>query len=646
MHASSRTVKTYSSTYNQGVINSKKKCPSNPKYGAAYTGLRPKEAHQWALGPDKYINGLLEQTLNDVAAVQTANALVPLSTRDRIKLVTQAGMWAYSASFLPAKFVVNLFGFLATLSPEHARKLFIAGAAGYNLTASLLNPTSTQIMAGGRLIAFGGAQPPDNAAWGNFITLLGMRLVAQADDDHEQVAVCESALQEIRDSVLARAQAEADKGTPLSFDDRDNPIWGAARRTWGWHASFFSFSLMYLVAGGLAPVERLCFMNMPGSTALRSGLYNLTDLLVWIVCGEIAGILTMAGQLWTNAKVQHGAEKPGLHQSWPEELLASQEKLNGIVLSHTKLIGIRNSIQRNIRASRVSDEEKRRRLQAVKEQVLPLLDAAIDRVARLQTKYERRSRLLTTEAGRNELASDKVAATVLKGAGKTPHKVINQSPGALQRRVGGLMLGNMLSLALLSYAIFELYLQFSNTMPFREHENTAVVGSAFNNTDLWNNATAADFNGAHAEPHIPMDTQAYSTLLGVVLILCFNTRAAFIPMMELLLSALCAGGLWGARQVGLRGTDKPAEPGSTDDDGPPPPDYRPDAPPVEPQDMEMPVSMDHRADEELVEVVDEAPPSEDGGEAGRTPPPEDDAHLLSSVMNLETLIDYLSDPNV
>lgn len=610
--------KKYSPERNQQVINNPKRRPQDAKDFAAYTGLPRSAARQWARDPQQYLNGLMQQTLDSLAAVQVPPTPAAVSLRDKLLATLKGGSMAYSVSFLPAKACVNLFGWLATLLPEHARALFMAGAAGYNLSASILHPTSTRIVAGSLAANYGGPQPLDKATLDNAITLWCMGLVKRADgqDDSD----IQSAIREIADAVIARATAEAEKGTPLSHDYRSHPILGSAARTWGFHASFFSFSFMYLLAGGLTPVERQFFMNMSGPVALRSGLFNLTDLLVWMVCGEIAGMMTLAGQLLTNATVQHGPEKLGLNQTWQEELEAALEKLGHIVPLHTQLVGVRNAIRRNIRASQVGDEEKQRRAQVFKEKVLPLLDDAIGRLDALQAKHEGRARLLKTERGRWELTRNKIGATVLKGAGKTPHKLINGSSQALRIRTASEILGNMLSLLAFSYSIVHMYTLFSTTMPFRE---TNRDDAAAYNVSQWDTTAPASFNRTAGEPHTPVETQIFSTLLGVILIAAFSTRALFIPLVEVVLNLLHAGGLRSARALGLRGQDTGA---ASSDDGPPPPDDQPDETP------------DDQPDETPSERIDDVHAS---GRAST----DSEAFLNSVTTRLDGLIDMIDQLN-
>jgi len=547
MDMRSGAIRKHGSANRQAAIKDLDQHPTCAKDFAPYTGLPRKAARQWARNPEQYIHGLMQQTLDTVAAVKTPATAAQVTLLNKARAAFEAGTFGYSVSFLPAKVCVNLFGWLASVFPGHAPQLFLAGAAGYNLIASSLHPTSTKIVAGSLAANHGGPQPVDKAALDNAITLWCMALVRRADgqDDSD----LQLAIQEIADTVLARAEAEARKGTPLPFDCRQHPILGAAARTWGFHASFFSFSLMYLLAGGLAPLERQSFMDMPGSVALRAGLFNLTDLLVWMACGEIAGIMTLAGHLFTNAKVQHGADKPGLNQTWPQELEAALEKLEPIVALHSQLIRLRNTIQNNIRVSQVGEDEKRRRAKVFRETVLPLLDEAIGRMEALQAKYEERARLLKTEEGRWKLSQKKIGATVLKGSGKTPHKLINSAPSALRIRTASEIGGNVLSLLMFSYAILHMYALFSTTMPFRE---TDMDGAVPPNGSGMNDSHPVVFNGTAARSDIPMETQVFSTLLGVILIAAFSTRAAFIPLVEVLLNALYAGGLLGARKLGLR----------------------------------------------------------------------------------------------
>lgn len=540
--------KKYSPERNQQVINNPRRRPQDASDFAAYTGLPRKAARLWARNPEQYIHGLMQQTLDAVAAVNTPATTAQVTLLNKARAALEAGTLGYSVSFLPAKVCVNLFGWLAAVFPEHGPRLFLAGATGYTLLASILHPTSTKIVAGSLAANHGGPQPVDKAALDNAITLWCMALVRRADgqDDSD----IQLAIQEIADAVLARAGAEARKGTPLPFDSRRHPILGAAARTWGFYASFFSFSLLYFLAGGLTPLERRSFMDMPGSVALRAGLFNLTDALVWMVCGEIAGIMTLAGHLFTNATVQHGPDKPGLNQTWPEELQAALEKLEFVVSLHSELVRLRNTIQRNIRASAVGEHEKNRRAKVFREKVLPLLDEAIDQVETLQAKYVERAGLLRTEAGRWELSKKKIGAMVLRGAGKTPHKLINSAPLALRMRTASEIAGNALSLLMFSYAILHMYTLFSTTMPFRE---TDMDGAVPRNGSGWNDSHAAVFNGTATGSDIPLETQVFSTLLGLILIAAFSTRAAFIPFVEVLLNAILAGGLLGARKLGLRG---------------------------------------------------------------------------------------------
>ncbi len=591
---------TYRSAHHQATINAPEKRPTQAKDFAPYTGLPRKAARQWARNPEQYIHGLMQQTLDAVAAVNTPTTTAQVTPLNKARAALEAGTLGYSVSFLPAKVCVNLFGWLAAVFPEHAPRLFLAGAAGYNLLASILHPTSTKIVAGSLAANHGGPQPLDKAALDNAITLWCMALVRRADgqDDSD----IQQAIQEIADAVLARAGTEAQKGRPLPFDSRQHPILGAAARTWGFHASFFSFSLMYCLAGGLTPLERQSFIDAPGSVALRAGLFNLTDALVWMVCGEIAGIMTLAGHLFTNATVQHGPDKPGLNQTWPEELEAALEKLEFIVSLHSELIRLRNTIRRNILASPVGEEEKKRRTKVFREKVLPLLDEAIDQVEALQTKYEERARLLSTEEGRWELSKKKIGAMVLKGAGKTPHKLINSAPHALRMRTASEIGGNMLSLLMFSYAILHMYTLFSTTMPFRE---TDMNGTVPRNDSGLNDSDPAVFNGTATGSDIPLETQVFSTLLGVILIAAFSTRAAFIPLVEVLLNAIYAGGLRGARKLGLRGENAAdASTGdrlSATDDDPPSPDHQAEGPP----ETSFPNVQAVESNEDPIEVVDD-----------------------------------------
>lgn len=616
----------FSPDYNQRIVNNPDKRPETPADFAAYTGLSRKRTRQWRQDPQAYVNHLLSTALEQVAAVPAPASAAQVSTRDKARAVCGAGSLGFSVSFMLAKAWTSLWGFLPTLSKSDPRLFFLVGAAGFDLIASFLHATVAKTVAFGPGANYGGPQAPDKAAFDNYVTLLGMWYVASARGDAPHADEIAAALQELVDGVIARAQAEQDKGTPLRFDFREHPLLGGWLRNGHFHLAFFSYSVVYLFSGSLAPHLRLWIERLPATVAQKAGLFALSDFLASAAMGQLAGISTMSLHMLGNAWIQHGADKPGLHQTWKQEQPVALKKCLAVTPSLLELVNTRSAIEASILESSLSPAEKRLRLARFEALVLPLLDPAIERLQRVHRKYQQRSALMETTQGRDQIARNKTGAIVFEGAGKTPHRLINRSPAAIRLRTTGEVVGNMLAMLVQVYSLFYLYTLFASTMPFTDTAASVPFGAAINGSDSWAHTSDAGFiNDTQAWFGVPEDTQRYSTGAGWILIAAFSLRAATIPGAELLLNLLYAAVVWMGRPA------VPCEsgaPSASDDDehsdGPPPPSYRPPSPGdrVSPEPVEVVVDGE-TADESVSAQACAHPPSSvtviDGLMEGVTP---------------------------
>lgn len=614
--------------YNQRIINDPNKRPETPADFAAYTGLSRKRTRQWHQDPQAYIHQLLTTALEQVAAVPAPASAAVVTTRDKVKAVCGAGSLGFSVSFMLAKAWASLWGFLPSLSQSDPRLFFLVGAAGFDLIASFLHATVAKTVAFGPGANYGGPQAPDKAAFDNYVTLLGMWYVASAQGDAEKTQEIAAALQELVDGVIARAQAEQDKGTPLSFDFREHPLVGAWLRNQHFHWAFFSYSVVYLFSGSLAPHLRLWIEQLSATVAQKAGLFALSDFLVSVTLGQFAGASTLGLHMLGYEHLQHGVVKPGLHQTWRQEQPVALKKCLAVTPSLLELVNIRSAIEASILDSPLSPAEKRLRLAGFEAQVRPLLDPAIEQLQRVHRKYQRRSALLETTEGRNQIAREKTGAIVFEGAGKTAHKLINRSPAAIRLRTTGEVVGNMLAMLAQAYSMFYLYTLFASTMPFTDTSASVPFGAPLNGSDSWAHTGHAGFiNGTQAGAGVPEDTQLYSTWAGWILIAAFSLRAGLIPATELLLNLFYAAMVWMGHPADPRQASvDTVETVETDDseDNPPPPTYRPGPPLAEPAIELTEVEVDDE------QVPDEEPTwSPTANEASRHPP--------SSVANIENL---------
>ena len=619
----------FSPEHNQRTINNPNKRPLTPADFAAYTGLSRKRTRQWRQDPQAYIHHLLSTALEQVAAVPAPASAAVVPTGDKVRAVCGAGSLGFSVSFMLAKAWASLWGFLPSLSQSDPRLFFLVGAAGFDLIASFLHATVAKTVAFGPGANYGGPQAPDKAAFDNYVTLLGMWYVASARGDAEQTQEIAATLQELVDGVIARAQAEQDKGTPLCFDFREHPLLGSWLRNGHFHLAFFSYSIVYLFSGSLAPHLRAWIEQLPATLAQKAGLFALSDFLASAAMGQLAGISTMSLHMLGNAGIQHGADKPGLHQTWKQEQAVALKKCLAVTPSLFELVNIRSAIEASILESPLSPAEKRLRLAGFEAQVLPLLDPAIERLQRVHRKYQRRSALLETTEGRNQIAREKTGAIVFEGAGKTAHRLINRSPAAIRLRTTGEVVGTMLAMLAQAYSMFYLYTLFASTMPFTDTAAAVPFGAPLNGSDAWAHTGDMGFtNGTQAGAGVPEDTQLYSSWAGWILIAAFSLRAGLIPATELLLNLLYAAVAWMGRPSDPRerGAPSASDDGTEDSDGPPPPGYRPPPP-------------DDGASPALVDVV------VDGGTADQSVAAQASAHPPCSVTVIDGLIEGVAPSN-
>lgn len=569
----------FSPEYNRQFISDPAKRPTMAAKFAPYMGLSEPKARRWASDPEKYVNDLLAEALEQMAQVPAPVITAEVPTKDKVKAVCGAGSLGFSVSFMLAKAWTSLWGLLASLSTSDPRLFFIVGAAGFDLIASFTHATVANAVAFGPGANYGGPQAPDKAAFDNYSTLLGMWYVASASGDTPQANEIATALQEVVNGVITRAQAEQDKGTPLCFDFREHPLVGAWLRNQHFHWAFFSYSVVYLFSGSLAPHLRKWIEQLSATVLMKSGLFALADFLASATMGQFAGISTLSIHMLGNKYLQHGADKAGLHQTWRQEQAVAFQKCQAIAPALLELLNIPHTIEQSIQSSTLSDEEKRERQAAYRAQVLPLIEPTKERLFKLNTKYQRRVVLLESKEGRDTIAKKRAGDLVFKGGGKTPHKLINRSPHAIRIRTASVVVGNMLAMLAQAYSIFHLYMLFADTMPFTDTSVHADSGASHNGTDPWTNATSPGFvNGTRGLPGVPADTQLYSTLAGWILIAAFSLRAATIPATELLLNLFYAAMLSMGRPAGPRQSGSPSV--ETDDSGenPPPPTYRPQDP--------------------------------------------------------------------
>lgn len=544
-----------------------KPAPQVPRDLAPYTGLTSEQQQQWEDDPRAFINELLRQTLSDVKQVQAAPCIAPVQGIDKVKAAVKGGTIGFSVSFMLAKAWVNLWGLLATLAKGNAQTFFLIGAGGYAIIASLSHATLAKVAGFAPGANYGGPQAPDRDAFHNYITLLGMWYVAMGDEDREQADRIAQALQEVVDGVIARAQQHDAAGQPLSFDFRDHPILGSWFRNGHFHLAFFSYSALYLLSGGFAPWLREALMKMPASVAERAGLYALCDFLAAAACGQLAGILTLAGHMLGNSHIQRGPDRPGLHHSWPQELDAARTRLSHLNAGAAELALIRSRLVDGIATAPMSEEERTHCQRMLQQRVLPWIDEAIDRLEGQQTKWLKRKKLLTTPEGRDEIASRKAGALAFKGAGKTAHKLINGSPHAQGLRSASEAVGNLPSLLPMAYALMVMYGLFATFMPFDEHAPSPMP---MNGTVPPAEFPSGGGNHTLGATGTPGPVEEWSLAIGWILITGFSGIRPFsIPGTELLFSLILAAALKVGHWTGLR-RPNPKPPGPAD--LPPPPE--------------------------------------------------------------------------